>query len=139
MASRGIALGDADRDGDLDLAVANQWQPPVFYRNDAPGPGAHLGLRLLRLPNRPAIGASAAVHLTDGRVLVQQVDGGNGHSGRRVPELLFGLGSGRGRSVLVDLAWRDRAGTVRRQRLGLAAGWHTIWLDTNATRRVTAP
>jgi hypothetical protein len=154
MVSRGIAIGDADGDGDLDFAVANQWDAPVFYRNDAPRPGAHLGLRLLRpptraddgtlsgssgaqVPNRPAIGASARVQLADGRILVQQVDGGNGHSGRRVPELLFGLGRGDGQMVEVDLRWRDHAGTVHQQRLKLPPGWHTVWLDTTARRGVT--
>jgi hypothetical protein len=155
MVSRGIAIGDAEGDGDLDFAVANQWEAPVFYRNDAPRPGAHLGLRLLRpptranddrtlsgssgpqVPNRPAIGASALVYLADGRILVQQIDGGNGHSGRRVPELLFGLGRDGGQMVEVDLRWRDHAGTVHQQRLKLPPGWHTVWLDTTATQRLT--
>jgi len=156
MVSRGIAIGDAEGDGDLDFAVANQWDAPVFYRNDAPRPGAHLGLRLLRppahfeagrapsgsagvqVPNRPAIGAMARVRLGDGRTLVQQVDGGNGHSGRRSPELLFGLGRDGGQPVWVDLGWRDGAGTEREQRLQLATGWHTVWLDATATPGVTA-
>ena len=153
MVSRGIAIGDADGDGDLDFATANQWDAPVFYRNDAPRPGAHLGLRLLRptastgqpgtsssprAPGRPAIGTSARVRLADGQVLVQQVDGGNGHSGRRVPELLFGLGRDGGRPVGVDLRWRDLGGRVHRQRLELAPGWHTVWLGATAARGATA-
>jgi hypothetical protein len=156
MVSRGIAIGDAEGDGDLDFAMANQWDAPVFYRNDAPRPGAHLGLRLLRpptradekrrsstpssvqVPNRPAIGASARVQLADGRVAVQQVDGGNGHSGRRVPELLFGLGPDGGQLVGVDLRWRDLGGRVHRQQLQLAPGWHTVWLGTTATRGATS-
>ena len=157
MASRGIAIGDADGDGDLDFALANQWNAPVFYRNDAPRPGAYLGLRLLRpptradvdrtssasfahqVPNRPAIGANATVHLADGRTLVQQVDGGNGHSGRRVPELLFGLGPDPHRPVKVDLRWRDAVGTVHQQRIELDAGRHTVWLDFLATQGERAP
>ena len=60
VVSRGIALGDADGDGDLDLVVANQWAPPVFYRNDCPRCAESLGLRLLRRTPAgtvPAIGA----------------------------------------------------------------------------------
>jgi hypothetical protein len=151
--SRGIAIGDANGDGNLDFAVANQWEAPVFYRNDAPHPGAFLGLRLLRppaepetsstrsgsVPNRPAIGATARVHLTDGRVLIQQVDGGNGHSGRRAPELVFGLGRLERGPVGADLRWRDTGGTVREQRLHLRPGWHTVWLDTTATVQQGVP
>jgi enediyne biosynthesis protein E4 len=42
---------------------------------------------------RPAIGAVAVVSFADGRRLVGQIDGGNGHSGRRAPEIHFGLGA----------------------------------------------
>ncbi|HEX6909103.1 MAG TPA: VCBS repeat-containing protein, partial [Longimicrobium sp.] len=45
--TRGIATADVDGDGDLDLALANQWGPSRFLRNDAPRPGAFLGLHLL--------------------------------------------------------------------------------------------
>ena len=50
--SRGIATADVDGDGDLDFAVANQWEASYFYRNDAPSCGSFLGLHLL-LPLRP--------------------------------------------------------------------------------------
>ena len=104
--TRGIALADVDGDGALDFAAGNQWEPSFIYRNRAPAPGPFLGLRLLRPvagspagsptgslgaattvedglapaggKGTPALGASATVHLPDGRVLVGQVDGGNG-------------------------------------------------------------
>ena len=38
--TRGIATGDADGDGRLDLAVARQWAEPVFYRNSGPSGGS---------------------------------------------------------------------------------------------------
>ncbi len=41
----------------------------------------------------PAIGAQATLFLPDGKKLVAQVDGGNGHSGKRSPDLQFGLGT----------------------------------------------
>ena len=45
--SRGIATADVDGDGDLDFAVANQWEPSAFYQNNCPACGAFLALRLL--------------------------------------------------------------------------------------------
>ena len=130
--SRGIAIADVDGDGRLDFAVANQWETSYFYRNRSPRPGAFLGLDL-RLPagsgTRPAVGAAAVVHLPDGRRLVGQVDGGNGHSGKRAPALHFGLGRLlAATSLAVDLAWRDAAG-IHRQTVALRPGWHTLLLD----------
>lgn len=147
--TRGIATADVDGDGDLDFAVANQWEPSYFYRNDGPAPGAFLGLRLL-LPVRsgtapglrvepghrtadgtayPAVGASALVHLPDGRSLVGQVDGGNGHSGARSPALHFGLGNVSSEArLLVEIRWRDTRGGVRRDTVTLSPGWHNVVL-----------
>lgn len=148
MNSRGIAPADVDGDGDLDFAVANQWEPSYFYRNDGQG-GAFLVL-YLRLPlqtqepavvsvqpgypigdlrSRIAIGAEATVHLPDGRGLVAQVDGGNGHSGKRSPDLHFGLGDvGQNARVKVDLRWRGAKGELYQKDLWLAPGSYTLHL-----------
>ena len=129
MVSRGIAITDVDGDGRLDFVTANQWGPSYFFRNESPNPGAFLGLRLIFEDGAPAIGAVARVNLPDGRKLVGQVDGGGGHSGRRSPEIHFGLGAaGTTRSVQTELAWRDPQGQLRRGTLQLAPGWHTVEL-----------
>lgn len=153
--SRGIAIADVDGDGAQDFAVANQWEASRFYRNRSPRPGAFLGLHLL-LPvqadapaatlirpghpsggvrGRPAIGASAVVHLPDGRRLVAQVDGGNGHSGKRSPDLHFGLGAVSAETLLrVDLSWRDPGGQIRRETINLRPGWQTVQLGWPAAK-----
>ena len=65
--------------------------------------------------------------------MVQQVDVSNGHSGKRSPELHFGLGRLRASSpVTVDLAWRDANGTIHRETLHLTPGLHTILLASPA-------
>jgi hypothetical protein len=149
MVSRGIALADVDGDGRLDFALANQWETSYFYRNDSPNVGAFLGLHLLLplepgkvatlqsrpghpgadTPGRPAIGAAATVHLPDGRRLVAQVDGGTGHSGKRSPDLHFGLGYRNTNELIpVDLRWRSPDGQIHQQTLHLPTGWHTVQL-----------
>jgi hypothetical protein len=134
--SRGIATADVDGDGDLDFAVANQWEASYLWRNDSPRPGAFLILDLRRpaIAGVPAIGATAVVHLPDGRRLTAQVDGGNGHSGACSPRLHFGLGGlAPGVEVRVELAWRDRGG-IHRQTLTLPAGRHTVLLGESETK-----
>jgi hypothetical protein len=135
--SRAVALADVDRDGDLDFATGNQWQASRFHRNDCPRPGAFIGLRLL-LPaasetrdnaTTPAIGAAVTVSLPNGRRLIGQIDGGNGHSGVRAPELHFGLGNLPADAALdTAIRWRDRSGNVREEKTELNPGWHAILL-----------
>ncbi len=150
LVSRGIATADVDGDGRLDYAVANQWGTSYFYRNESNNPGTFLGLRL-RLPigdgssqmrvcregksataSRAAIGAEARVFLAGHAPLVQQVDGGNGHSGKRSPDLQFGLGHLAGNEpVTIELRWRDARGVPQQQTIQLLpGGWYTILLGS---------
>jgi hypothetical protein len=122
--SRGIAIADVDGDGLLDYAVANQWEPSLFLHNRSPQPGEFLGLRLRLAPDRPAIGAAATVFLPDGRKMTAQVDGGNGHSGKRSQDIHFGLGHVPAQTPLrVTMRWRDAAGIHERTEQ-LIPGWH---------------
>jgi hypothetical protein len=68
--------------------------------------------------------------LDGGRTLVGQVEGGNGHSGKRSPDLQFGLGqSPRDRKLTVELRWRDTGGQPQRQTIQLLPGsWYTVLL-----------
>lgn len=147
LLTRGIATADVDGDGRLDYAVANQWGTSFFYRNESNHTGAFLGLRL-RLPvgdgvsqtrvcsqgsvlsSRPAIGAEARVLLPGHAPLVQQVDGGNGHSGKRSPDLQFGLGQlDVSKPLTVELRWRDAQGNLQTETIQLSPnGWYTVVL-----------
>jgi hypothetical protein len=129
--SRGIAVGDVDGDGRLDVAIARQWMPSVLLHNRSPARHAALTLDL-RLPagagSRPAIGARADVTLPDGRHLVDDVDGGSGHSGKRAPLVHFGLGDLPADAALkVRISWRA-AGTVQTLDTVVAPGRHVIVL-----------
>jgi enediyne biosynthesis protein E4 len=146
LLTRGIATADVDGDGRLDYAVANQWGTSYFYRNESNNTGAFLGLRLRLpvsdgvsqtrvcretvIPSRPAISAEARVFLAGRAPLVQQVDGGNGHSGKRSPDLQFGLGHLAGNElVTVELRWRDVWGALQQETIQLSpGGWYTILL-----------
>jgi hypothetical protein len=147
LLTRGIATADVDSDGRLDYAVANQWGTSYFYRNESNNPGAFLGIRL-RLPvgdavsktrvcreeksaplfpSRPAIGAEARVIVNGRAPFVQQVDGGNGHSGKRSPDLQFGLGHvDSNKPLTVKLRWRDARGLQEETIQLLPGSWYTV-------------
>ncbi len=143
--SRGIAIGDVDVDGSLDLIVSNMWGPASYYHNQPPAASAYLSLQLLLPVNnetttrvyndkskpetagRAAVGAAVSVTLPNGKVLTRQVDGGNGHSGKRSPDLHFGLGNVQG-VVQVQVRWRDPEGRAREEILNLSPGRYTVML-----------
>jgi hypothetical protein len=153
--SRGIALADVNGDGLLDYAVANQWDGSELYLNESPRPGSFLGL-YLRLPlagaaagptkvcdgrpsaatpGRAAVGAFVSIRAPGGRLLVAQVDGGNGHSGKRGPEILFGLGqTGADVTLPAEVSWRDTEGRAHKQTFLLSPGWHTLTLGRQEGR-----
>lgn len=147
--SRGIALADVNGDGRLDYAVADQWDGSDLYLNESPPSNSFLGLHLrlplaaepagptkvcggrpsAATPSRAAVGAFVSVREPGGRLLVAQVDGGNGHSGKRGPEIVFGLGqTGVGVKLPAEVSWRDTEGRAHKQTFLLSPGWHTLTL-----------
>jgi hypothetical protein len=130
MVSRGVATADVDGDGRMDFALSNCWAPSYFYHNASTTSGSYLALRLLhpieptpftvlagrpQVRGRPAFGAQATVHLPPrGRRLTREVDGGNGHTGRRSAELHFGLGrvAATTKTIPVTLRWRRTDGRL---------------------------
>jgi hypothetical protein len=136
--TRGVAMGDTTGTGKLDLAVARQWGPPAFYRNDAPQ-GDFLNLKLVRPstdndPNMglegagtPAYGATVTVKGSDGRTQISRLDGGSGHGGKRSFDVHFGLGAAMG-PVTATISWHDTKGGFHTQALQLAPGTHTLTL-----------
>lgn len=92
-ASRGLALGDFDNDGDLDVLIMNVNEPPTLLRNDAPAANGWLKVKLIGTSsNRSAIGARVIAHYA-GRTQLQEVRSQCSYLSANDPRLHFGLGS----------------------------------------------
>jgi hypothetical protein len=106
--SRGLAFGDVDNDGDLDLLVTNEGGRARVYRNDVPNKGHWLIVRALDPAlKRDAFGAKIFVE-TAGARLLRCVAPGYSYLNSNDPRVHFGLGAAAAvKSILVE--WPDGA------------------------------
>jgi hypothetical protein len=105
--SRGCAFGDFDNDGDLDVLIMNQNEPPSLLRNDVPPGNNWLKVRLQGTKsNRSAIGARVVVHYGTRRQ-AQTVLSQTSYLSSNDPRLHFGLGAEKTASI--DIYWPSGA------------------------------
>jgi enediyne biosynthesis protein E4 len=91
--SRGCAFGDFDNDGDLDILIMNQNEPPSLLRNDAPQGNHWLKIKLIGTKsNRSGIGSRVIVRYGN-KVQAQQVLSQSSYISSNDPRLHFGLGA----------------------------------------------
>jgi hypothetical protein len=100
---RGLAAGDIDNDGDLDLLITNNGQTADLLRND----GEHGNALLVRLvgtnSNRDGIGAR--LRLTTGtRTQIREVKAGSSYLGQNDLRQHFGLGANQ-RAERLEVKW----------------------------------
>jgi tetratricopeptide (TPR) repeat protein len=100
---RGLAAGDLDNDGRVDVLVVAQNEPLVYLHNRTEG-GHAMTLRLEGTrSNRDAVGARVTVE-ADGRRWAAQRAGGGSYQSASDPRLHFGLGAAR-RVDRVEVRW----------------------------------
>jgi hypothetical protein len=93
--SRGVASGDIDGDGDVDLLVANLLDRTRLYRNDATRRGHWLAVRAVDPTlRRDALGARVTLFVGQRR-MGRDVVMASGYLSSQSPQLHFGLGPAR--------------------------------------------
>jgi hypothetical protein len=90
--ARGLACGDFDRDGDVDILITTNNGPAVLFRNDQPAGNRSLRLKLTGTrSNRDAIGAIVRVS-AGGVTQTRMVKTGSSYLSQSELPLTFGLG-----------------------------------------------
>ena len=101
--SRGLAFGDFDNDGDMDVLIMNVNEPPSLLRNDAPQNNHWIKIRLEGVKsNRSAIGARVLARY-GGKVQSQEALSQSGYLSASDPRLHFGLGAAT--SADIEIHW----------------------------------
>ena len=101
--SRGVAFGDFDNDGDVDILIMNVNEPPSLLRNDVTGGGRWLKVKLLGVrSNRSAIGATV-IATYGNRRQAQAVTAQSGYLSVNDRRLHFGLGASA--SAELEIRW----------------------------------
>jgi hypothetical protein len=103
----GIACFDYDRDGDVDVFIANNDGPARLFRNENGNEGSFLQVRLRgRSPNTQGIGARIYA-TSDSRTQMQELRAGTNYVSQDPAEAHFGLGA----AITIDeirVVWPDR-------------------------------
>ena len=113
LAARGMALGDFDNNGSVDVLIAINNGAPILLRNNAGKQNHWLGLQLIgKQSNRDAIGARIAYQAGDlkrGRMKV----GGGSYLSSHDPRIVLGLGP-REKLDWLEIKWPLPSGKMER-------------------------
>lgn len=109
--SRGLAMGDIDNDGDVDLLVNRTSEPAALYINEHPRSGAWVRLKVVdrQWGGRDAYGAVVTIVSTGGKVM-RLVQPGTSYMSSHDARIHVGLGK-IDRLEHVDVVWPDGVAT----------------------------
>ena len=109
--ARGMAVGDYDNDGDMDVVFVRLNERPVLLRNNTGQEGAWIGFELQgNLSNRDAIGSKLSLRSGDRR-FTKWVTGGSSFLASHDKRVVFGLGRRRKEECRLEIRWPS--GTIQ--------------------------
>ena len=93
FSGRGMATGDFDNDGDLDVLISNNGEPPVLLRNEGGNRNNWLGLQLIATRSNPAAVGAVISWQAGGLRHSRLRTAGGSYLSSHDPREILGLGS----------------------------------------------
>ena len=113
LAARGLAIGDFDNDGAVDVLISSNDDAPVLLRNRAGSQNHWLGLKLVgKKANIDAIGARVSYQAGDMKRSCNKVGGGS-YLSSHDPRMVLGIGQ-RAKIDWLEIAWPQPSGLKQR-------------------------
>lgn len=113
MSSRGLAIGDFNNDGAVDVLISVNNGAPLLLRNNAGKQNHWLGIRLVgKKCNPDAVGAKVSYQAGDLKRSRMKVGGGS-YLSSHDPRMVLGLGS-RDKMDWVEVKWPQPGGSIQR-------------------------
>jgi enediyne biosynthesis protein E4 len=113
LSGRGMALGDFNNDGFVDVLVTQNGGPPILLKNSAVRQNHWLGVRLVgKRANIDAIGAKITYQADDLKRHVFKVGGGS-YASSHDPRVVLGLGP-RAKVDWLEVKWPEPSGLIER-------------------------
>jgi hypothetical protein len=113
LSARGLALGDFNNDGAVDVLISNNDAAPVLLKNTAGGGNHWLGLRLTgKTCNRDAVGARITWQAGDLKRNAMKTGGGS-YLSSHDPRMVLGIGE-RSKIDWIEVRWPKPSALVQR-------------------------
>jgi hypothetical protein len=104
FSGRGMATGDFDNDGDLDVLVSNNGEAPVLLRNEGGNKNNWLGLQLVATTSNPAAAGAVISWQAGGVKRTRLKTAGGSYLASHDPRELLGAGNARNIES-VEIRW----------------------------------
>jgi hypothetical protein len=113
MSGRGLAIGDFNNDGAVDVLISNNNEAPVLLRNNVGSQNHWLGLKLVgKKANIDAVGARVSYQAGDLKRSRMKVGGGS-YLSSHDPRMVLGIGK-RTKIDWLEISWPQPSGLKQR-------------------------
>jgi hypothetical protein len=104
FSGRGMATGDFDNDGDLDVLISNNGEAPLLLRNEGGNKNNWLGLQLVASKSNPAAVGAVITWQAGGVKRSRLKTAGGSYLASHDPREVLGLGAAK-RIDYVEIRW----------------------------------